>query len=85
LKKQHRDKSKIQKYIVIPDLHVPLHDDKSLNAVNQFMKDHAPWDGLIYLGDVLDMNCISSHNADKLRNVEGQRLLADYKLADKLI
>jgi hypothetical protein len=76
---------KPQKYIVIPDLHVPEHNPKSLAAVNQYIFEHAPWNGLIYLGDVLDFCCISSHNEKNLRAVEGQRLLHDYKIADEEI
>src|SRR6516164_5195570 len=79
-----RTKTKIERWIVLPDLHVPEHDTESLNAVNQFMGEHE-WDGLIYLGDVLDMNCISSHNENNLRAVEGQRLLEDYRIADEEI
>ena len=76
---------KIKRAIVLPDLHCPEHDEQSLAAVNKFMRENSPWDYLIYLGDVLDLNCISSHNETNLRAVEGQRLLSDYRLADELI
>jgi len=49
------------------------------------MKENAPWDGLIWIGDVLNMDCVSSHNTGKLRNVEGQRLIEDYRIADEVI
>jgi hypothetical protein len=83
--RQITTKTEVQKYIVLPDLHVPEHDAESLRAVNQFIYENPPWSGLIYLGDVLDMNCISSHNENNLRAVEGQRLLNDHKLADELV
>jgi hypothetical protein len=80
-----KTKTQIEKYIILPDLHVPEHDAESLNVVNQFIYENAPWAGIIYLGDVLDMGCISSHNAGLLRRVEGQRLLEDYKICDEEI
>jgi hypothetical protein len=49
------------------------------------MAENAPWAGLVYLGDVLDLGCISSHNEANLRAVEGQRILKDYKICDAKI
>jgi hypothetical protein len=84
-RKRPKPKDEVERFVVIPDLHCPEHDGQSLCAVNNFIKDNSPWAGLIYLGDVLDMNCISSHNEKNLRAVENQRLLQDYRLADELI
>src|SRR5262249_17216541 len=84
-KRKKPKRNEIFRVICLPDLHAPDHDTRSLATVNRFMQENGPWDFLIYLGDVLDMNCISSHNENNLRAVEGQRLLSDYKIADEEI
>jgi predicted phosphodiesterase len=76
--------TKIQKWIVIPDLHVPFTDTKSLAAVEKLMTDYQ-FDGYLQLGDLMDFNCISPHNINNLRAVEGQRILSDYKVAGQLL
>jgi hypothetical protein len=78
-------RNEIYRVVCLPDLHVPDHDARSLAAVNKFIQENGPWELLIYLGDVLDMNSISSHNINNLRAVEGQRLLADYRIADEQV
>lgn len=75
---------KSKEILVIPDLQVPFHDALSLNSVEQLMRDHA-WDEIIQLGDFMDFNCISSHNKNNLRAVEGSRLLADYAEGNKIL
>ncbi|UPJ35840.1 hypothetical protein IVB45_02170 [Bradyrhizobium sp. 4] len=35
-------------------------------------------DGYLQLGDVVDLDCISAHNKNNLRAVEGKRLMLDY-------
>lgn len=63
--------------LVLPDLHVPFHDARSLAAVLDYAADER-WDECVLLGDFLDLNCISAHNTGKPRLVEGQSLGADY-------
>jgi hypothetical protein len=70
--------------IVIPDPHVPRHDPQTHNAILAYAAD-CWWDYWICLGDLMDFNCISSHNKDKLRLVENQRIKADYKVANELL
>jgi hypothetical protein len=70
--------------LILPDLHVPEHDGRSLAAVEQFMADYR-WDGIVNLGDFLDLSCISSHNIGKLRLVEGQRVQQEYALASQIL
>jgi predicted phosphodiesterase len=52
-----------------------------MEAVNAYMCSQR-WDVLVYLGDVMDFNCISSHNKHNLRAVEGQSLAKDYEYAN---
>lgn len=76
-------KNDITTAIVIPDMQVPYHDEKSLAAVEQFMKEHE-WDFYINLGDFMDLDCISSHNKNNLRQVEGKRILKDYEIGNEI-
>jgi len=70
--------------LVIPDLQIPYQDRRSLNAVEQFIKEHK-WDEIIQLGDFMDFDCISSHNKNKLRQIEGKRLLLDYDEGNEIL
>lgn len=75
---------KIKKAIVIPDMQVPYQDNESLAAVEKYMKSQK-FDYYINLGDFLDLDCISSHNKNNLRQVEGKRILKDYEEANKIL
>lgn len=66
-----------KRVLTLPDIHFPLHDRASLNAVESFMADFRP-DVLIYLGDQLQMDPVSHWLKDKRGILEGQRLIADY-------
>lgn len=70
--------------VALPDLHIPQHDVRSLNAVNKFLKDYRP-DEIVYMGDFMDFDCISSHNKDNLRAVENERIFEDYETATPII
>ena len=78
------NKKGITTAIVIPDMQVPYHDERSLKAVEKFMADHK-WDYYINLGDFMDFDSISSFNANKMRLVEGRRLLEDYKIGNNIL
>lgn len=80
--KLHKDK--ITTAIVIPDMQVPYHDVKSTKAVESFMADYS-WDYYINLGDFMDFDCISAYNANKLRIVEGKRIMGDYDIANDIL
>lgn len=77
-------KNNITRWLVIPDLHVPSHDEKSLMAVEKLMEDYR-WDGCVLLGDLMDFDVISAHNHGKPRLTEGKRLAEDYKVAAKVL
>lgn len=71
--------------LVIPDIHYRRNaggeDRKTLAAVKRYASDHR-WDEVIFLGDVMDHNSISSHNKNNLRAVRGETLLRDYSHAN---
>jgi predicted phosphodiesterase len=78
----------MRKIIVIPDLHCrhkPGGEDKrSLAAVEKYIKDAKP-DQIICIGDFMDFDSISDHNAFNLRAVEGETVEADYIVGNKIL
>ncbi len=76
--------TKIKKVFVAGDYHVPFEDKKTLAAVEEYMKDSQP-DEIIYLGDFMDLNCISSHNIGNLRAVESTRIIKDFDAANIIL
>lgn len=78
----------MEKFVALYDLHygyerksghkMPLHDQKALDAVLEFIDDFEP-DHIVLGGDMLDCGCISHHNHGKPGAVEGFRLLGDAK------
>lgn len=78
------DESKweIQKTVLLPDLHYPHCDHKLMDAVNHFIFDYDP-DELVYMGDQLELDFISTWNLKKPLLREGKRLLKEYNDFDK--
>lgn len=83
---------KAKKYFVCSDSHVLMQKGKvagidllTNNAIVKFMEDEGPWDGYIHAGDNYDLNVISDHNKGKLKLVEGQRLLDDYRAGNAVL
>ena len=74
---------KIRKAILLPDIHYPDHIRANFTAIEPFIKDFRP-DYLIYMGDQLDLDMISTWNKDKPGLVEKKRLLKDYIKFDGL-
>lgn len=73
---------KVEKIVLLPDIHYPEHSKESIKSVLLFLKDFKP-DTVIYQGDQLDMGVISHWNKDKKRKVELKRLKQDYEGFDK--
>jgi len=67
----------IKKAILLPDIHYPHHSKSSLKAVNQFITDYQP-DYLVYMGDQLNMDVVSSWNEGRPRLKENQRIIDEY-------
>lgn len=58
--------SDIEKWVVLPDIHLPYMDMKTMRAVEWFLEDNQ-FDGWLCLGDLLDFNEISKFNQDAPR------------------
>ena len=75
-----------KKYFVGGDSHVLLKhgriagvDKITNNAVVKFLENEGPWDGYIHLGDLFDMNVISSFSKTNLRGINGEDLIGQYR------
>lgn len=75
---------RLQRWLIVPDMQVPYHDKRSLAALEKYMAEER-WDGVLYLGDFIDLDCISSHNKERLREVEGKRIFKDYEIANEIL
>lgn len=73
-----------QQVLIIPDIHVPYHDTKALAVLEKFMASQK-WDVVVYLGDLLDFDMISSFNALNLRENETRRMMEDYITANETL
>lgn len=56
--------SSFQKWIILPDIHAPLHNEEALKPVLAFIKDYKP-NGIIQLGDLCDFNSLSRFPKNK--------------------
>lgn len=74
----------IRRVLVLPDLHIPFHDLKTLSAVEKFMADYR-WDDYVCLGDLMDFDQLSSFNKESLRKLESRRILKDYTVANEIL
>lgn len=74
---ESEDLFQIQKTILLPDIHYPHYEQRVMDAVDEFIIDYDP-DELVYMGDQITLDCISSWNKRKPLLKEGQRLLKDY-------
>lgn len=69
------------KVIVLPDLHIPEHDERALASVIKFMKDYKPH-SVVFLGDTLEMNGVSHWDP---RDTAPKRIVPEIKIARKII
>lgn len=70
----------IYRVIVIPDCQIPYEDERSLRVVEKYMKDNW-WDEVIWIGDFMDFDYLSSFNEESPRKLEGKRMKNDYAYA----
>lgn len=68
---------KIQKTVLLPDIHYPFYEERVMDAIDEFIIDYEP-DELVYMGDQLSLDCISGWNKRKPLLKEGHRLIEDY-------
>ena len=74
----------VQKTVLLPDIHYPHCDHRTMEVVNEFIFDYDP-DEIVYMGDQLSLDCISYWNRNKPLLKEGQRLVKDYNNFNKEI
>lgn len=72
----------IQKTILMPDIHHPHYEERTMEAINNFIFDYDP-DEIVYMGDQMSLDCVSWWNKDRPLLKEGQRLRTDYDTFDK--
>lgn len=72
--------SKIERSLLLPDFHYPLHDKESWEAVKKFMVHWKPH-RVVLMGDALEMRAIDHWKRDQSNKkyFEGRRLLNDYR------
>jgi len=61
---------------VLPDIHLPNEEPTVINPLLRYLASER-WDGAIILGDLMDLNVISSHNDKFPRLTQGQTFRAD--------
>jgi predicted phosphodiesterase len=64
--KVRAEMSKVEKTIVIPDMHCPYEDWRALEGVYKFAKDYKP-DNVVLLGDLVDFYTLSRFDKDPSR------------------
>jgi predicted phosphodiesterase len=69
--------NKFKTYIIVGDVHVPEQDNVAIKSVLNLMND-IKFDGIINIGDYLNLACISHWNKEKHKTLEGKRLKTDY-------
>jgi len=58
---------KLVKRLLVPDCHVPFHDEKAFNAMLEIAKDFKP-DEIVVLGDFFDAYSVSFHSKNPERD-----------------
>jgi hypothetical protein len=57
-------KDKVKAHLLLADIHFPDHDPDAWNCVVDFARRN-PLDGVTFMGDALDLSCVSHHNVTK--------------------
>ncbi len=76
--------NKFKTYVIVGDIHVPEQDSIAIKSVLSLMDD-IKFDGIINLGDYLNLSCISHWNKEKHKTLEGKRLKNDYIAGNALL
>jgi predicted phosphodiesterase/predicted DNA-binding protein YlxM (UPF0122 family) len=77
-------KKPFKTYIVVGDIHAPEQDDLALNTVYKLMSD-VKFDGIVNIGDFMDMNYISRFSKGKNKSLEGKRIKNDYIVGNAIL
>lgn len=70
---------------MIPDLQFPYHDQKSINAIYDYVTDEdtIEFDEVIQIGDLMDFDYCSRWTKGNYKFLEGKRFLSDYEKANE--
>lgn len=68
----------------LPDIHVDLHDRRLLAAICDYLADER-WDGMVQLGDFLDLNCIARFNDGLPGRMLDQTLEGDFEAGREVL
>jgi transposase-like protein/predicted phosphodiesterase len=71
-------------YLVIGDMHVPEHNMPCIKAI-LYMMDDVKFDGLVNIGDFMDLACISHWNKTKRLTSEGMKIKEDYIIGNTIL
>ena len=73
-----------QSYLVTADYHVPEQNMIPIKAI-LYMMDDIKFDGMVNLGDYMDLGCISHWNKTKKLTSEGMKLKEDYIVGNAVL
>jgi len=73
----NKDISYKSRGIALFDIHYPIQDKACMNVIAQFLKDFKP-DYLVYGGDQMQLDTISSFNVKKPKITEGKRIKKEF-------
>jgi len=72
-------------YLVLGCMHVPGHDASLVKGITQMMKENKDKiQGLMLIGDFLDMNSLSGHDINKFTALPGLTLSSEYTAGNKV-
>jgi predicted phosphodiesterase len=75
---------KLDRYVILSDIHVPFHDQKLMLKVSQLIYELKP-KGVILNGDVLDMYTLASFNHDSVNKLRDLTLDMEYTQGNLLL
>ena len=76
--------SAVSRVALLADIHYPGVDWPSMHALNEWLADYQP-DTIVYMGDQLSLDVVSTWNKNKPLLREGQRLLKEYEGFDETV
>jgi len=78
MKKRH------QTFLVLPDVHVPFQNDRLIEKICKLAVDIRP-DGVVFLGDFLDLFSLSKYAEDSLYQLRDVTLTEEYTIGRKVL
>ena len=78
-----KKKQKEKTYLLLPCVHAPFHNKALFESLYQYLKE-TKVDGLVIMGDFMDVHSLSSHDEKKI-GIKGIDLFWEYREAEKLL